>query len=390
VYLTYQYLGGPVGASVPLLGFATLGLLAVYCLINDSRRPIRAYWPLRYAFACGITYLVAQVLVHGAALGDDYVRDFGGWLLMLVVVHALCRREGFLTRFALVAILIGVATLPFLAFSSEGRAQLDRSAEVGGLANSNALAEWFGFCCICFVVVGIETTRHSVRALSWSIATACLLVVGLTVSRGTLLSLAVAITIACRRVLRRGFVPLLALLLLAWVAFAGGLFDNVAASFADRATQETGRFLVWPLAIQRWMAAPFTGVGAAGVATWVPAANKPITPHNGFIFMGLAAGLIPFVFFVLYWMQAVRAAIRSTSNHVRDAPFHLPLIAYAFLTNQFGGVTFMTSWMVVTLTTVIAAGAIREEQRFGTRPLERRMPAGNGRLRAMGYRFHGS
>ena len=48
----------------------------------------------------------------------------------------------------------------------EGRAELDRTAGVGGLSNSTALAEWFGFCCICFAVVGIESSRNVVRASS--------------------------------------------------------------------------------------------------------------------------------------------------------------------------------------------------------------------------------
>ena len=292
-------------------------------------------------------------------------------------------------RFALIALLIGLVTLSFLDFA-DGRAELDRAAGVGGLSNSNALAEWFGFCCICFIVVGIESTRNVVRASFWSMAAGCLFLVGLTVSRGTLLSVAIAVTIACRRLLRRGFLPLLTLLLLAWFAFASGMFDGIAVAYEARWTEETGRFLVWPLAIARWMATPFTGVGAADVATFVPAKGKWITPHNSFIFMGLAAGIIPFVFFLIYWMQALRGALRSSGAHVLDAPFHLPLLTFAFLTAQFGGLPYMTPWMIVTLTTTIAGGAIRREHRLSAAIPNQRGAGTNGRLRAMRYRFHGS
>ena len=307
----------------------------------------------------------------------------------MVVVHALCRREGFLVRFALVTALIGLAILPFLDFI-EGRAELDRSAGVGGLSNSNALAEWFGFCCICFVVVGIETKRNLVRASFWLMSTGCLLMVGLTVSRGTLLSVAVALTIACRRVLRRGLVPLLVLLLTAWIAFAVGLFDDVVVSYETRGIEDTGRFLVWPIAIMRWMEAPFTGVGAANVATFVASKAKFITPHNSFIFIGLAAGIVPFVFFLMYWMQVLRGAMKWREGRSLDGPFVLPLVSFAFLTAQFGGLTFMTPWMVVTLTAAIASGSVPNYQRVGIiRNAEPHRPPGV-RRRAAAYRFHGS
>jgi O-antigen ligase len=388
-YLFYQYLGGPVGVTAPLLGSTTVSLLAFYCLINDSRRLINAYWPLRFVGACGVTYLAMQLLFHRSSIGDEYVRDFVPWLVTLVVVHALCRREGFLVRFALVAALIGLAILPFLDFF-EGRAELDRSVGVGGLSNSNALAEWFGFCCICFAVVGIETKRNLVRASFWLMSTGCLLVVGLTVSRGTLLSVAVALTIACRRLLRRGFVPLLVLLLAVWIAFAVGLFDDVAGSYEARGMEDTGRFSVWPLAIARWMKAPFTGVGAADVATLVPSKGKLITPHNSFIFLGLAAGIVPFGFFVMYWMQVLRGALKWRATRSLDGPFILPLVSFAFLTAQFGGLTFMAPWMIVTLTTAIPRRAVRHYQRVGI--VRNAEPHGTpvGRKRVALYRSHGS
>ena len=174
-----------------------------------------------------------------------------------------------------------------------------------------------------------------------------------------MISVAVAVTLACHRLLRRGLVPLLVLLLLVWIAFALGVFDGIVASYEARGMEESGRFLVWPLAIARWMAAPFTGVGAFDVATFVPAKNKFITPHNSFIFVGLASGIIPFVFFLMDWIQALRGALRLRATPILDAPFCLPLIAYSLLTSLVGGLTFMMPWMIVVLTAAVAAGAAR-------------------------------
>src|SRR5204862_3017654 len=139
------------------------------------------------------------------------------------------------------------------------------------------------------------------------------------------------------RFLKRGFVPLLSVLAAAWVAFASGMFDSIAEQYGVRGTVESGRFLVWPMAIARWIGSPFAGVGASHAGTYVPAANMVITPHNSFIFIALVSGVIPLVFFVLYWLQATWGAIRAGAAHRQDAPFFLPLLAYGFLTTLLSG-----------------------------------------------------
>jgi hypothetical protein len=303
------------------------------------------------------------------------------WLLALIVVQALTRREGFLIRCAFVILAIGLLALPLLtltAWNADGsvtRAGLDRSAgSTGGLANSNSLADWFGFCVVFLAILAIETKRLAVRVPAVLVATACLFVVGLTVSRGALLSITLALTIASRRFLKRGFVPLLSLLVVAWIAYASGMFDEIAVQYGARGTEETGRFLVWPIAIERWMAAPFIGVGAAHAITYVATVNTWITPHNGFILIGLVSGVLPFAFFILYWIQATRGALRSVGEHRQDAPFHLPLLVYAFLASSLSAMTFMLPWVLLTLTSAIGGATVARasrrrlaDERMGTR-----------------------
>ena len=55
----------------------------------------------------------------------------------------------------------------------------------------------------------------------------CLYIVGLTVSRGALLATAIGITIALRRLLRRGFIPLLVFIILSGIAYTFGVFDRM-------------------------------------------------------------------------------------------------------------------------------------------------------------------
>jgi len=398
-YLFYSYLGDIVGVSIPLLGIGSLFSMACYCLLIDIRRPITAYWSQRFAFGCAISYLIVEIFVHGYGLMDPYVKEFVPWTLMLIVITALVRRDGFILRFAGVALCIGLCLLPFIQFwgtDAVARAGLDRSAgNTGGLANSNSLAEWFGFCCICCVIVCIESKRNVFRGAALILGLACLFVVGLTVSRGTLLSVAFAVIIACRRALKRGFVPLLALTLVALIAFASGMFDSVAASYEARGAQDSGRFSVWPLAIARWMAVPFTGVGAGNVATLVVKAEKWVTPHNSFIFIALSAGAFPVIFFALYWFQAFRGVMAAHRVRTMDGPFLLPLVAYAFLTTQFGGLTFMWPWMLVTMASVTVTGAVahdyaraRSDQRVRIQVAQHPARGASPPRRAFGYRFH--
>ena len=103
-----------------------------------------------------------------------------------------------------------------------------------------------------------------------------------------------------RRLLKRGFVPVLFLLSSAWVIYSLGLFDRIADFYATRGTQETGRFVVWPLAFERFLGSPFVGVGAANISTAIWTSDHPIEPHNGLLHVALASGIGPLIFFVAF------------------------------------------------------------------------------------------
>lgn len=354
--LWYAILGPAVGLTAGFVGAGFLALLAGLCIIWHGSQVLEVYRPIGVPLLCGACFVVIQTLLHGESLMEEYVRAFVTWMLTLMVVRSLSLRLDFLHRFAIVALVIGLALLPFIKFTSSvsgpGRAELDRSL---GLNNSNEFGAWFGFCALYFLIVGIETRRIIVRAVTWLITIGCLFVVGLTVSRGTLFAIAIAGLIAARRLLQRGFVPVLLLVIFSGMIYNLGFFDRITASYEARGTEETGRLLVWPVALERFLNAPLIGVGVSHMATYVPLKQHDITPHNAFLSIALASGFIPLVLFIMYWWRTVQGALSASTAHFSLASFALPLCIYCLIIINTSNWPFMSACVVVTTAIVRAA-----------------------------------
>jgi O-antigen ligase len=346
----YGILASALGLSISMLAGGMVALLAACCVLHVGARAVTVYTPIVFPLACAASFLVVQVLVHDEPFQD--VRPFIVWIMMLILIYSLSLRPGFLHRFVRVAFVIGLAVLPYMQYQSEGvgveRAGLDRSMSLGELANPNGLAAWFGFCGIYFTIVGIETKRNIVRVAAWLVAVVCLFIVSLTISRGALFGFAIAAIVAFRRLLKRGFIPILCLVILSWIIYEAGFFKTAASMYATRATEETGRFIVWPLALERFLSAPLTGVGISHVGIYTSAKHM-ITPHNSFLFIALASGIVPLAFFLADWIGALRTAFSTNAAQMVDAPFQVPLLLYALVQCLLGNNPFMASWMIVIL-----------------------------------------
>ena len=353
----YAILAPVLGLSVGFLGAGILAVLAVLCVLYLGPRAITFYSRIFFPLGCALSLILLQILFHDESLFGENVRPFVTWLLALIVVQSLSLRQGFLQRFGVAVFLIGLMLLPYLRMDYVNTVGFQRVGlkEGVGLANPNDLAAWFGFCALYFTITGIETSRITVRTVAWLVTVGCLYVVGLTVSRGTLLAFAITSVVALRRLLKRGFLPLLLFCILCWVLYESGVFDRMATSYITRATDETGRFLVWPLVIERFLQAPFLGVGVSDMYTYVPAISHAITPHNGFLYVALASGIVPLVFLVGYWWRAARGAFHAQGAPTAEAPFCLPLLIYAFLATLEGNLPFMNPWAIVALAIAIAA-----------------------------------
>lgn len=367
----YASLGPAWGLSINMLPTGMMVVLAAACVRHCGSRARAVYAPIVFPLSCAISYIVVQLAVHDEPLMGESVRQFVPWMLMLVIIQSLSLRQGFSHRFALVVFVILLATLPHLRFVNDGgvsRARLDSTISIG---NANDLAAWFGFCCVYFTVFSIETKRPMLGAASGLIVVVCLYVIGLTVGRGALLAVAIATTVALRRFLKRGFVPLLLLFMSAWIIYELGLFEQSETAFATRGMQESGRLLVWPLAIERFLSSPLAGVGGSDVGTYVPSRGSFFSPHNSFIHIALASGVVPLAFFVAYWVWATRGALRSNAKRPPDAPFQIPLLIYTFLIEMSVSGAFMAPWAVFTLSMALAAGAPHRGRRIVLRRIGR-------------------
>lgn len=352
----YGMLGEAWEVSIPLFPTAALLALATYCFWRLTKNGI-SLEPIALPLGCAASFLIIQLIIHNGSLMDDALRGFVTWIFGLIIIRALCLREGFFHRFAFAALVLGALLLPFLALKynmSQERAGLERSI---GVANPNDLAAWFGFCCVYCIIVAIETRRNIVRVGSLLIGAGCLFVVGLTVTRGALVATAIAAVIASRRLLKRGFLAILLLLLVGSGVFLSGVFDESIGLYNERGSEETGRLLVWPLAIERFLESPIIGVGVSKSATYVPSTGHEITPHNSFLYLALASGIIPFALFLAYWVIAGARAFKSNSRRIPDTPFLLPLFIYTLIMCSLVAGEFFYPWAIVTLSMAMSAAA---------------------------------
>jgi hypothetical protein len=362
VQVFYSIMGPIVGISISMLGLTMLLGIGALCMIRMGEHFLELVRPVSLALASGVSFIAVQTVVHGQSLTGDYVREFVPWMIGTVVIQYLAMRQGFLNRFSLLVFLIGVSTLPFArSFANDqSRVGLDKAITI---ANPNDLGAWFGFCCVYFAVLGFETRRLWVGAAAWSAAVASLLVVGLTVSRTPLFAAAVSILFAFRRVLKRGFLPVISVAVIAWFAYGLGLFDRAAGLYAQRGMEETGRFLIWPLAIRRFLDVPFTGVGINHVATYLPRSGFAVTPHNGLIFLALSSGIVPVGFFIAYWIGLYSKVFKASAAGQQDAALYLPLLIYSTFIMLSLNQAFMVSWMMGTLGSITATAFVTRATR---------------------------
>ena len=364
--LLHQTVGEAWGLEVRLLPTGILLGLACLCVLYSGPRAIDVYRPIAFALGCAIFTLFIQMVVHQESILEEQMRSFVTWIPTLIILQSLCWRKGFLHRFALMAFLIGCATLPFLEIKTEADEFVRMGISRGvGLANPNALGLWFSFCTVYFLVAGLKAKNNIVRVASWSVGVLSLYVVGLTVSRGALLGVAIAGAFVFQKELKRAFAPLLVLLWVGWIVYMTGFFDEQIGYYLQRGDEDTGRTYLWSTAFNGFLNSWWAGVGISNARIPMPS-GKMTLPHNSPLYIGLASGVIPFAFFVGYLVRAFRGAFRARAERTPDGPFKFPLVIVALLGMMLGHTAFMNPWVIVILSLAMTPGDVPRARRITT------------------------
>lgn len=348
VSLVYAMLGQAWGIVIPSVGGLLLVVIAVACFQRMGTWAAHVYKPIVWALATGILLIAIQLLFHEEdqqALSEGIA--FVGWIATLIIAQSLSLRPGFLQRFALVALAIGIATLPFIKMSGGGD-MMRAGASGTGIANPNSLGMWFGFCAVYFIFWGLECRKTDLRIFAWIAALVCLYVVMLTVSRAPLLAIALACVVGLRSALKRSFVPLLSLVLLTSLVYTSGVFDEKIDYYMTRGAEESGREKLWPKALERILNAPFIGYGLGDIQLPRSSGNGYINPHNGLLHIALGGGILPVICFLMYLKRVGIGAVQlSRTAQAGEATLLPPLVTFAVFEIMVLDMVFMSPWTVV-------------------------------------------
>ena len=355
--LVYSMFGQAWGVTVRLIGSATIAGLAFMCLLLLGKDSFYVLKPIRFALGCAFGFIVIQLGVHQEGFGLQEIRSFVTWVLSLIVIQTLSLRRGFLHRFALIAFILGCGTLPFLTVyvSTDEMTRMGVSSTVG-LANPNYFGMWFGFCAVYFLVVGLETRNYIVRVAAAILGVFSLYMVAITVSRGPLLGVAIAAVLAFEKVLNRSFLPILGTVILMWVIYISGVFDDVIGYYLNRSSEGTGRSELWAWAFSGFLESWWFGVGMS--ESLITKNGTTFGPHNSLLFIALSSGVIPLAFYVAYLLHVFRGAFRSRKEKTVGSPFKLPLVSFAMLALMVSDPVFMSPWHMVIFCSAIGFTSI--------------------------------
>jgi hypothetical protein len=351
----YTVLGPPLGLILGGVGSGFLLVpVLVICVVALGLSVMTVLQTIWIPITCGASYLFIQLALHDESLYHPYIYVFGPWIFSLVIVQTLAmHRPNFLHRFAWFTLLMGLAVLPFMQRLGVDRVGLESNV---GYANPNALGAWFGFCVLYLTIKGYLETRPVHRLATWLSAIGCLYIVTLTVSRGALSAVAISLLVASRRLVKVEFLPIVLLAGLLFGLVELGVFDQAINSYTARGAQETGRLLVWPLLIEKFLDSPFVGIGASHAGAFT-STGKFVTPHNGFLLLAVASGFLPLSLFCAYCLRSGMAALHSSASD-RDAMLYLPLVVYVVLIASAGNLEFMVPWAVVSMALPNARGVL--------------------------------
>ena len=360
--LVYEMLGQAWGIAIPLLGGAIWMLVAAICILSVGDQALRVYRPVAWALCTGSLVIAIQLLFHqGTPEARNEETYFLSWLALVITAQSLSLRPGFLQRFAVAAFAMGLASVPYIQIDSVGGIMRGRATGTG-IATPNVLGMWFGFCAVYLIFWGLQSRKLISRAAIWTAAVVCFFVVLVAVSRGPLLGVVVACIVGFRSAMKRSFAPLLTFVLLIYVVYISGVFDDWIGYYFVRGAEETGREKLFTIALERILGAPWIGVGLGNIT--INHAGTLVNPHNGLLHIALGAGIVPLICFLGYLARAVIGTLRiMRRGYVGEVALLPPLVVFALVEIMILDYSFMSQWVVVVLGLAARAGQDDSYQR---------------------------
>lgn len=345
--LVYSYLGGVWGIVIPAVGGGILVVLAAACLFHIGDRALPLCKPVAWAFCTAISLFAIEVIFHDiGAKAIIEITAFVQWLAVLIIVQSLSLRPNFLHRFALTALAIGFASLPYVNVRSVGGV-MRAWASGTAISNPNVLGMWFGFCTVYFIFWGLQCRTPLWRAGSWAVALSSFFIVALTVSRAPLLGIVLACIVGFRSALKQNFLPVLLFTLVVGLVYVSGAFDEELGYYASRGAEESGRGRLWPAAVERILESPWVGGGLDNIGMQTRS-GKFMNPHNPVLHIALGAGLFPAICFLTYVARVAFGARNMMQRvPVGEAALLLPMVAFGLLEIMTLDYAFMMPWVVV-------------------------------------------
>ena len=127
--------------------------------------------------------------------------------------------------------------------------------------------------------------------------------------------------------------------------------------------EDTGRFVLWPVVIERVLKSPLLGVGIDDMATYVPDIRGVITtPHNSFLYFALTSGVVPFLFWLFFWVRAGWSCL-SNKEWLGYRSFRLPFLIYIFIGSLLGDIN-NAPWVLLAFTVSAGPGLHQVGQRI--------------------------
>ena len=104
------------------------------------------------------------------------------------------------------------------------------------------------------------------------------------------------------------------------------------------------------------------GVGESNVNMYVLRASVATPPHNAFLHFALSSGVVPFAFFLAFWIQAAWRSVHAKGQE--GDSFRIPFLLYTFVLSNLGDLGFMQPWAVLALSVAAGSAVVHGKQRL--------------------------